>query len=99
MSSSWHAAILEHVLQPCGSSAPAPAPRLEVWGRLFLASATVRVHLAHADAKLGVRSRAQLTAEVARRAGPIRGRPANMYWEHLDQVSDHSATGVDGQSP
>ncbi|HZD68379.1 MAG TPA: LuxR C-terminal-related transcriptional regulator [Actinomycetes bacterium] len=39
----------------------------EIGRRLFLAPATVRVHLAHAYAKLGVRSRAQLAAEVTRR--------------------------------
>ena len=46
----------------------------EIGRRLFLAPATVRVHLAHAYAKLGVRSRAQLAAEAARQAAEAPGK-------------------------
>jgi DNA-binding CsgD family transcriptional regulator len=43
--------------------------------RLFVAVHTVEVHLAHAYAKLGVRSRAQLASRLAS-AGPSRATPA-----------------------
>jgi DNA-binding CsgD family transcriptional regulator len=39
----------------------------QIGERLFIAGGTVKTHLAHAFAKLGIRSRSQLAAEVARR--------------------------------
>jgi DNA-binding CsgD family transcriptional regulator len=39
----------------------------QIGDRLFIGGGTVKTHLAHAFAKLGIRSRSQLAAEVARR--------------------------------
>ena len=39
----------------------------EIVERLFVSRATVRTHLSHVFAKLGVSSRAELAAEAARR--------------------------------
>jgi DNA-binding CsgD family transcriptional regulator len=39
----------------------------EIGERLFIGAGTVKTHLAHAFAKLGIRSRSQLAAEVTRR--------------------------------
>ena len=42
----------------------------EIGERLFVAPATVKTHLAHVYAKLGVRNRSQLAAEAAGRVPP-----------------------------
>ena len=47
----------------------------EIGERLFVAPATVKTHLAHVYAKLGVRNRSQLAAEAAGRVAPA-DRPA-----------------------
>ena len=40
----------------------------EIGERIFISRGTVKVHLSHIYAKLGIRNRSELTAEAARRA-------------------------------
>jgi DNA-binding CsgD family transcriptional regulator len=45
----------------------------EVAAALFVSPATVKTHLRHAYAKLGIRNRTELAAEAARRLSPETG--------------------------
>ena len=45
----------------------------EVGRAMFISSGTVKTHLSHIYSKLGLRNRAQLTAEAARRNPPVGG--------------------------
>jgi DNA-binding CsgD family transcriptional regulator len=43
----------------------------EIGERMFISRGTVKIHLSHIYAKLGVRNRAELTAEATRREGSV----------------------------
>jgi len=47
----------------------------QIGERLYVSRRTVQAHLAHVFAKLDIATRAQLAAEVTRRAGPAAGAP------------------------
>ena len=49
----------------------------EIAARLLMARATVKSHLDHVFAKLGMRTRAQIAAEVARRSAAGTGDDIN----------------------
>jgi DNA-binding CsgD family transcriptional regulator len=55
----------------------------EIGERLFIARGTVKIHLSHVYAKLGVHNRAELAALATRRAGsttsppPAGGKPGS----------------------